>query len=119
VLRGVDENELIAGAGQDVSLTKAAPRAGKVLDDGDVAALFGLEMAEPADSAPPVPAAAKTTKPRQSRTPKVTTTAGKKKASAAQKNKLPPATRSKTGKKQVVAVGAKKGRAPLRRQRSA
>ena len=118
VLRGVDENELIAGAGKDVSLTKAAPRAGKVLD-GDVAALFGLEMAEPADSAPPVPAAAKTKEPRQSGTPKVTTTAGKKKASAAKKNKLPSTTRTKSGNKQVTVVGAKKGRAPLGPQRSA
>src|ERR1700687_2641583 len=44
VLRGVDENELIANAGQDFSLTKATPTAAKVLDDRDVAALFGLEM---------------------------------------------------------------------------
>src|ERR1700756_2544876 len=35
VLRGVDENELIAGAGQDLSLTRTAPLAGKVLDQGD------------------------------------------------------------------------------------
>jgi uncharacterized Zn finger protein len=50
VLRGVDEGELIARAGQDVALNRAAPSAAKVLDDGDVAALFGLEMAEPANS---------------------------------------------------------------------
>src|SRR3954451_20781454 len=40
VLRDVDENELIAGAGQDLSLSKAAPSAAKVLNDTDVAALF-------------------------------------------------------------------------------
>ena len=50
VLRGVDENELLAGAGQDLALKRPAPDAGKVLDEGDVAALFGLEMAEPANS---------------------------------------------------------------------
>src|SRR5712675_106514 len=50
VLRGVDEGELIARAGQDVALNRAAPSAAKVLDDGDVAALFELEMAEPANS---------------------------------------------------------------------
>ena len=56
VLRGVDENELIAGAGQDLPLSKAAPSAAKVLDDSDVAALFGLEMAETAGSnGPAVP----------------------------------------------------------------
>jgi len=46
VLRDVDENELLASAGQDLSLTGAAPNAAKVLDESDVAALFGLEMAE-------------------------------------------------------------------------
>jgi len=48
VLRGVDENELIADAGSDLPLSKATPHAAKVLDHGDVAALFGLEMAETA-----------------------------------------------------------------------
>jgi uncharacterized Zn finger protein len=55
-LRGVDENELLSVAGQDVALNQAAPVAGKVLDDGDVAALFGLELAETAGSDAPVPA---------------------------------------------------------------
>ncbi len=50
VLRGVDENELIASAGHGVPLAKATPGAAKVLDDHDVAALFGLEMAEAAGS---------------------------------------------------------------------
>ena len=49
VLRGVDENDLLSHAEQDLSLTRATP--GKVLDQGDVAALFGLEMAETANSA--------------------------------------------------------------------
>src|SRR5215831_1381562 len=63
VLRGVDENELIAGAGQNLTLTKAAPSAAKMLDDSDVAALFGLEMAEPAHSDPPAVAASKPSPP--------------------------------------------------------
>ena len=45
-LRGVDENQLLANAGQKLSLKKAVPATTKVLDDGDVAALFGLEMVE-------------------------------------------------------------------------
>jgi uncharacterized Zn finger protein len=44
VLRGVDENELIAGAGSGLALPKAAPGRAKMLDEGDVAAVFGLEM---------------------------------------------------------------------------
>jgi uncharacterized Zn finger protein len=47
-LRGVDENELLANAGEKVSLKRPAPATTKLLDDGDVAALFGLEMVEPA-----------------------------------------------------------------------
>src|SRR5580693_29860 len=50
VLRGVDENELIAGAGQDLPLSGETPGAAKVLSDTDVAALFGLEMADTAGS---------------------------------------------------------------------
>jgi uncharacterized Zn finger protein len=53
VLRGVDENELFAGAGEGMSLSNAAPNAANVLDDSDVAALFGLEMADTAGSKAP------------------------------------------------------------------
>jgi uncharacterized Zn finger protein len=35
-LRGVDETELLANAGQELSLKKAVPTTTKVLDDGDV-----------------------------------------------------------------------------------
>ena len=62
VLRGVDENELIAGAEGDISLTAAAPAAAQVLDESDVAALFGLEMAETAKPEIAVP-----TQPRHSK----------------------------------------------------
>ncbi len=49
VLRGVDESDLFAGSGEDISLSRAPPAA-NVLNDGDVAALFGLEMADAAGS---------------------------------------------------------------------
>jgi uncharacterized Zn finger protein len=45
VLRNVDEKELLVGAGSDLSFARAIPGA-KLLNDGDMAALFGLEMAE-------------------------------------------------------------------------
>jgi uncharacterized Zn finger protein len=51
VLRGVDESELIARAGKSMSLAKGKPAAANVLDEGDVAAVFGLEMAETAPNA--------------------------------------------------------------------
>jgi uncharacterized Zn finger protein len=71
VLRNVDERELLAGAGQDLAITRAKPGA-KVIDDGDVAALFGLEMAEPDAAEMPVsvaPLRAKRSKPPAVKTP--------------------------------------------------
>jgi uncharacterized Zn finger protein len=53
VLRGVDQSELIAHAGQDLPLSKPTPAAGSVLADDDVAALFGLDMAD--GTAPGIP----------------------------------------------------------------
>lgn len=43
-LRGVDENQLLANAGQELSLKKPVPATTRVLDSDDVAALFGLEL---------------------------------------------------------------------------
>jgi uncharacterized Zn finger protein len=51
LLRGVDQNELIAGVAEAMPLP-AEPRSGKVLAEDDVAALFGIEMTETADMAP-------------------------------------------------------------------
>lgn len=45
-LRGVDAKDLIAGAGADLPLAKVKSPKGKVLISGDMAALFGLDMAE-------------------------------------------------------------------------
>ena len=45
LLRGVDEADLLAHADKDLPLAKAAPT-GNILDSADVAALFGLEMAD-------------------------------------------------------------------------
>src|SRR6201998_1415581 len=57
-LRGADARELVAGADQMGGRLKSAPRNTKVLADGDVAALFGLEMTETAGSTTAAPAAA-------------------------------------------------------------
>jgi hypothetical protein len=82
VLRNVDEKELLAGAGRDLAITQGKP-GGKVLDDGDVAALFGLEMAETPAAEMPVsvaPMGAKRSKP-----PAVKTAAAAKKKAAEKK----------------------------------
>ena len=105
MLRGVDENELLANAGQDLALAKAAPGAARLLDDSDVAALFGLEMAESATSDAGIPAAPKRHQrlgPSSGRkTPAV------KKASAAEKkSKSLHAVRTRSGRKKTIVAGA-------------
>jgi uncharacterized Zn finger protein len=47
VLRGVDANDLLVAAGENASLPKKAPRAAKMLDESDIAEVFGIEMAPP------------------------------------------------------------------------
>jgi uncharacterized Zn finger protein len=94
VLRGVDESELLAAAGQDLARTTAVPAAAKILDENDVAALFGLEMAEPANSDTVVPAA-----PKQQQslgTVTATKALAATKAAAAKKGKAPRAARATT-----------------------
>ena len=60
VLRGVDEKDLVAGASGGLPVSKAPTSKRKVLADDDVAALFGLDMAEAASAeTTPSPAAAK------------------------------------------------------------
>ena len=59
VLRNVDENELLAGIEQDLPLTRAKPSAAKVLNDSDIAALFGLELTDTARIDAPPPTAPK------------------------------------------------------------
>jgi hypothetical protein len=90
VLRGVDENELLARAGADLPLAKAAPA--EVLGDDDVAALFGLDIAEAADPAASVPALALTTPKRA----KYRTAARDSTALAATTAKRPSAARDET-----------------------
>ena len=91
VLRGVDENELLAAAGQELARTTAVPCTAKILEESDVAALFGLEMAEPANSDIVVAAAPKQQQSlgrlRARKAPAAT------KAAAAKKGKAPRAAR--------------------------
>jgi uncharacterized Zn finger protein len=80
VLRNVDQNELLAGAGRDLSFTQAKPGA-NVIDESDVAALFGLEMAEPAakTAVSVVSMRAKRSKPPAAETPAAQKQTAKKK----------------------------------------
>jgi len=94
VLRGVDEKQLLAGAGQALPLAGAAPAA-NVLDESDVAALFGLDMAEPAPSEAVPPAAPKESS--RSRMSKAAKTPAVNKKPAARKRTMPGAKPTKPG----------------------
>ena len=50
LLRRVDQHDLVAAAGGDLSRTKKV-RSGKVLDTGNLSDIFGIEMASPAKTA--------------------------------------------------------------------
>jgi len=115
VLRDVDENELLASTGQDLALTRAARSAAKVLDDTDVAALFGLEMVETSNSD------TRTTAPQA--TPLRPKTLQESKKTPAE-TKVPAAKKSwrrgpSSKPKWVALVRARKRRAQRRPQRSA
>jgi uncharacterized Zn finger protein len=97
VLRNVNEHELLASAGQDLSLAQAAPSPAKVLENENLAALFGLEMAETAGTDAPGPPVPK--KHQRSKSPRRRKTLAGKKTSAAKKSNSPRVTRTKSGSK--------------------
>lgn len=111
VLRGVDETELLADAGRDLMQTRVAPSAAKLLGDSDVAALFGLELAESAAFDTHVPPAPK--RHRGSETSRGNTTSVVTKAPAVKKSRPPPAVRKKSGRK-ATSAGTGKGGARRR-----
>jgi uncharacterized Zn finger protein len=79
VLRNVDEKDLLVGTGGDLAIARPTPGA-KVLDDGDVAALFGLEMAEADDAKKSIPIAGISSRPGRPATIKNPAPATKKAA---------------------------------------
>jgi uncharacterized Zn finger protein len=93
-LRAVEGAELVAGATADLTLVTGAPATGRVLQDDDMAALFGLDIASPAAPATP---ANPNAKPPVARPPK-----SRARASAAPP---PPASAATT----TTAKGARAG----------
>jgi len=107
VLRDVDETEMLASAGQDSPLT-TAPGAAKVLDESEVAALFGLEMAETPHT--PNPAFTVPKRPQQSKAQKGKISARKTKPAAKTDAALHRATRASSGTKKTTRASARKWR---------
>ena len=108
VLRDVDETEMLASAGQDSPLTRAAPSAAKVLDESDVAALFGLKMAETLHT--PNPGFKIPKRPQQSKAQKSKISARKTKPAAKTDVALHRATRASSGTKKTTRASARKRR---------
>jgi uncharacterized Zn finger protein len=105
VLRGVDENELLAGAGRDLAFSRSAPTTAKVLDDDDVAALFGLEMAENTDA--DMACSTKAKGPRPPNALNVGEHTARTKRPRPKKPSQPRQTRSRLKDKRINAVEAK------------
>jgi hypothetical protein len=90
------------------------PGAAKVLDDSDVAALFGIDIAETASA--DIPTARK--QPRQFKTV-IGSKSAETKTPPAKKDKSPGTSRSKPEPKWVSLVRARKRRAQRRRGQTA
>ena len=113
VLRNVDENELLASAGQAPPLKTAASGTAKVLDESDVAALFGLEMAETPHT--PNPAFAVPKRPQESKAQKGNKISARKTKAAAKTDvALHRATRASSGTKRTTRASASTLRARRR-----
>jgi uncharacterized Zn finger protein len=107
VLRNVDENELLASAGQAPPLKTAASGTAKVLDERDVAALFGLEMAETPHT--PNPAFAAPKRPQESEAQKGNKISARKTKAAAKTDvALHRATRASSETKRTTRASASK-----------
>jgi uncharacterized Zn finger protein len=88
-LHKVDEKELIAKAGQGLPLARKAPGVEKTLGSEDLSAIFGLEMAQTADAAAPLPVPAAKPKRAKRRVNKKTKT-GKRAGKGKRKQRVSP-----------------------------
>jgi uncharacterized Zn finger protein len=110
VLRGVDENELLVGAGRDLAFSSSAPTTAKVLDNDDMAALFGLDMAENTDA--DTVHSTKAKRPRPSNILNVGEQTARTKRARPKKPKQSYQARTRPEDKRINAVAAKGKRVP-------
>ena len=109
-LRNVDAADLVAQAGAGLTPQRKHPAAGRVLDDAELADVFGIDIAQvqPVAAAPGKRAAVKTAKPAAVKTAKPA--AVKKAKPAAVKKAKPAATATHSAKAATAGVAA--GRKP-------
>jgi uncharacterized Zn finger protein len=119
VLRGVDENELLASAGQGLLPTNA-PASAQMLAESDVVALFGIEMAEPDKPETSLAPRRSKSKERLKKTkmpaPTATTAAAAKKSNSPRASRA-GASRAGSGTKPHAVAGASNRDVPRRVQR--
>ena len=101
-LRGVDELELLASAGNAAPLSKQAPAAGKRLGGEDLSAMFGLDMAQSATADAGV-AGRKPAKKKRA-----------EKAAAAPKGKAKPKKKTASTQRGKLSAGAPKSLRPAK-----
>ncbi len=111
-LRAVNENDLVAGIGKVLPMSKQGPAAGKVLEADDMAAMFGLDMGDADASAAGVPAKRKSAATKK--TPVTAAATKKTSATVAATKKATPVRKASGGfaplKKAPSAVGLPKGK---------
>jgi uncharacterized Zn finger protein len=113
-LRRVDARDLVTQAGAGLPISKRRPAAGRVLDEGLVADVFGIEMADVAAAAKPAAARLKSaakTRSKVAGTP-VTLAETTTKVAAGTTGKPPTAGKSKTTGKTAEAQEQVKAKAP-------
>ena len=113
VLRGVDENDLLAGTGQEITHSKVALDSRTVLNDGDVAALFGIEMVD--ITTPQVSASASAVQKQKQALEQRRRAKGGKKDKAAAATKI-TASPGRTGVASARSVNARGGKKHLIRE---
>ncbi|ABM36412.1 SWIM zinc finger family protein [Polaromonas naphthalenivorans] len=108
-LRRVDAKDLVSQASRGLPAASKRPATGKVLDDAQLAAMFGIEMADV--SAPAKPAVKKTSAASRKTPAAAKTPASKKSASGKMAVKSPAKPRQSASSK-VAAPATKKAASP-------
>jgi uncharacterized Zn finger protein len=117
-LRKVSEEELVATAAADVPLSRKAPAAGKILEDRELADVFGVEFAPPTPALPvPSPLTPAPSRSKSARAGRRKQEKGKKAAPAGKAKAMKPTTAAKptkAPKKPKLSAARRKATSPSR-----
>ena len=111
-LRGVNENDLVADVGNVLPMASTRAATGNVLQDDDVAALFGLDMAEPDETRPSTQAKQALTSKPKTRQPASKPVAAKSLATKSRVSPAKPASKSSAQATTATSRQARKVQVP-------